>query len=89
VRGRVVCDDPAQPDPGQRFLVGLAPANSDLSSGAPNVYTAANDESHAFTIDGLKGAISPCCRVAHATKVSFAPCSTRTQDPARSGGRCD
>jgi hypothetical protein len=55
VRGRVVFDDPEQPDPNQRFMVGLEPANADPLLGAPNAWTTAGDTSHAFAIGGLQG----------------------------------
>jgi Carboxypeptidase regulatory-like domain len=54
VRGRVVFDDPAQPDPGQRFEIGLEPADGNPSLGAPSAEIA-NDASHAFTVNGLLG----------------------------------
>ncbi|HSC29096.1 MAG TPA: carboxypeptidase-like regulatory domain-containing protein [Vicinamibacterales bacterium] len=54
VRGRVVFDDSNQPDPAQRFLIMLEPANADTSLGVPNTHTAAYDETHAFSIGGLQ-----------------------------------
>jgi Carboxypeptidase regulatory-like domain len=55
VRGRVVFDDPVPPNPGERWLVALEPANGDPTLGAPHAYTVANDASHAFAIGGVRG----------------------------------
>ena len=55
VRGRVVFDNRAQPDPRELFLVSLEPADGNPSLGAPNATTTPGDVSHAFTMTGLQG----------------------------------
>ena len=55
VRGRLVFDAAAPPDPGQRFPVTLEPANGDPALGVPNAFTAAGDTTYAFTMGGLQG----------------------------------
>ncbi len=54
VRGHVVFDDPAPPDPSQGFDVMLEPANADPALGAPENWAYGNN-SYAFTIKGLLG----------------------------------
>jgi hypothetical protein len=54
VRGHVIFDDPAPPDPSRGFDVTLEPANADPALGAPDNWVS-GDASYAFTIKGLLG----------------------------------